>query len=330
MPYEGNLRRHLNHHHPGYDRQGDGAHQAPQPGGAAAKKIQSQVKPAAVDSDQLNWLLLRWLIGASLPPSAMEDRALLASLRFLNPGVKLWSGERAQLTASEVFSSMRDDVRASLENLSSKVSIALEFWTSSEQIFYMSVKGHWIDESWCLRRVLLGVPCIPHPCGGAEILHALLKVLRMFGIEKNVLACTLDCSRDASQPAGHAGHALREELDARKAAFCYIPCAAQTLNLIIQDGLKTLRPTLTKIREFVREMNASPELAQDFRQLTAAYQEGAWQLPLDASPRWTGDYAMLDIARRVRRRPSALPVRLGSPVLTRSRPRRRRPARWRS
>ncbi|CAA6661238.1 unnamed protein product [Spirodela intermedia] len=283
----GNLRRHLNHHHPGYDRQGEAAaQQTPQPGVVVMKKIQSQVKATTVDLDHLNWLLLRWLIGASFPPSTMEDKALLTSLRFLNPGVKLWSRERIHLMTSDVFRSMRDDVRASLENLNSKVSIALEFWTSSEQIFYMSVKGYWVDENWSLHKVLL------------DIFHALLKVLKMFNIEKNILACTLDNSRDASQPAIHACLALREELDARKATFCYIPCAAQTLNLIIEDGLKTLRPTLIKIREFVREMNASPEIAQDFRQLTAAYQEGTWQLPLDSSPHWTGDYAMLDIVRK--------------------------------
>uniref|UniRef100_A0A1D1YJQ2 Putative AC9 transposase n=1 Tax=Anthurium amnicola TaxID=1678845 RepID=A0A1D1YJQ2_9ARAE len=294
----GNLRRHLNHHHPGYDRQGDAGQQLQQSATAVTKKPQPQVKPATVDFDHVNLLLVKWLIGTSLPPSTIEDETLVNIFRFLNSSVKIWSIERMQSVTLDVFKSMRDDVRASLEHVSSKVSIALDFWTSCEQVVYMSVKGYWIDENWSLHKVLLGVSHIPYPCGGPEIFLALLKVLKLFNIEKRILSCTLDSSSDNSQPAIHACFALKEELDARKGPFCYIPCAAQTLNLIIEDGLKTLRPMLIRIREFVREMNASLEIAQDFKQMTAAYNEGSWKLPLDTSAHWTGDYAMLDIVRK--------------------------------
>ncbi|MQL84291.1 hypothetical protein Taro_016793 [Colocasia esculenta] len=294
----GNLRRHLNHHHPGYDRQGDATQQVSQPAAVVAKKPQPQVKPVPMDFDHLNLLAIKWLIGASLPPSMIEDEVLTNLFRFLNSSVKLWSRERVQSMTLDVFKSMREDVRASIEHINSKVSIALDFWTSCEQIFYMSVKAYWIDENWSLHKALLDVSPISYPCGGPEIFHNLLKTLKMFNVEKRILSCTLDSSLDNSQPAIHACLALKEELDARKVPFCYIPCAAQTLNLIIEDGLKTLRPMLTRVREFVREMNASSEIAQDFRQVAVAYQEGSWKFPLDTSPHWTGDYAMLDIVRK--------------------------------
>ncbi|KAJ6976349.1 hypothetical protein NC653_028463 [Populus alba x Populus x berolinensis] len=45
---------------------------------------------------------------------------------------------------------------ATLEKVSSKVSIILDFWSSYEQIFYMSVTCQWIDENWSFQQVLLG------------------------------------------------------------------------------------------------------------------------------------------------------------------------------
>ncbi|CAD5177740.1 unnamed protein product [Musa acuminata subsp. malaccensis] len=287
----GNLGRHLSHRHPGYDRLGDAGQQVQQ-AVVTSKKPQPQVKPST-DLDHLNWLLLKWLTGTSVPPT-FEDEMLLNSFRFLNPSVRIWPKEKVQAVTLEVFRSMREDVKASLQNVNSKVSLALDFWTSYEQIFYMSVKCQWIDDNWSLHKVLLDICHIPYPCTGSDILTATTKVLTMFNIDRKILCCTNDNSPQAVQ----ACHALKEELHAHSLPFFYIPCAARTLNLIIEDGLRTPKPILSKIREFVLEVNSCPDIAEDFKQMMALCQEGSWKFPLDSSTSWSGDYAMLDIVRK--------------------------------
>ncbi|PIA63482.1 hypothetical protein AQUCO_00201079v1 [Aquilegia coerulea] len=294
----GNLGRHLSHRHPGYDKVSDvitNGNPAQQPT-TVIKKHQSPARPVSVDLDHLNWLLLKWLIGASHPPGTLEEEGLANSFKFANSLVKIWSTERFQAVILEVYKSMREDVRTSLEQVKSKISITLDFWTSYEQVFYMSVTGHWIDENWILHKVLLDICHIPYPCGGADIYHMLLKVLKMYNIENRILCCTHDNSQNAFQ----ACHTLnKEDLDGRKTgSLCYIPCAARTLNLIIEDGLRTAKPVISKIREFALVMNTSAEISEDFRQITAAYQEGSWKFPIDASNRWSGSYTMLDIMRK--------------------------------
>ncbi|XP_040997178.1 zinc finger BED domain-containing protein DAYSLEEPER-like [Juglans microcarpa x Juglans regia] len=292
----GNLGRHLSNRHPGYDKSGGDAvsNSAPLPI-AVSKKSQPQGKVPQVDYDHLNWLLIKWLIVASLPPSTLEEKWLANSYKFLNASIQLWPGEKYKAVFREVFRSMQEDVRASLEHISSKFSITLDFWTSYEQIYYMSVTCQWIDENWSFQKVLLDICHIPHPCGDAEIYHSLVKVIKMYNIENRVLSCT----HDNSQSAMHACHTLKEHLDGQKIGpFCYIPCAARTLNLIIDDGLRTTKSVISKIREFVLELNASSEMSEDFIQLTTAYQEGSWKPPLDASARWSGNYQMLDIVRK--------------------------------
>ncbi|RZC74786.1 hypothetical protein C5167_050268 [Papaver somniferum] len=219
----GNLGRHLNHRHPGYDTVSSSS---PQPITTVSKAAPSQVKNSStVDFDHVNWLLLRWLICNSIPPSIFEDTWLSNSFKFAN-SVQLWSVERFQTVIVEIFRSMRDD---------------------------------------------------------------------MYSIENRILSCTHDNSSNAI----HACHTLQEDLDAQKSvAFCFIPCAARTLNLIIEDGLQTAKPVISKIREFVLEMNTSVEISSDFNHTTSAYQEGSWKFPIDASTRWSGNYTMLDIVRR--------------------------------
>ncbi|GMY15393.1 putative ac transposase [Fagus crenata] len=292
----GNLGRHLSNRHPGYDKSGDAvSNSIPQPTTTVIKKSQPQGKVPHLDYDHLNWVLFKWLIVASLPPSTLEEKWLANSYKFLNPSIQLWSGESYKEVFRDVFRNMQEDVRASLDQVSSKVSITLDFWTSYEQIYYMSVTCQWIDENWSFQKMLLDICHIPQPCGGAEIYQSLVKVLKMYNIENRVLSCT----HDNSQTAVHACHTLKEDLDGQKVGpFCYIPCAARTLNLIIDDGLRTTKPVISKIREFVLELNASFEMHTDFIQLTTAYQEGSWKFPLDASARWSGNYQMLDIVRK--------------------------------
>lgn len=292
----GNLGRHLSNRHPGYDKSGDAvSNSAPHPITVVKKSQPQQGKAPPVDYDHLNWLLIKWLIVASLPPSTLEESWLANSFKFLNPSVQLWPGEKYKAVFREVFRSMQEDVRASLDQVSSKFSITLDFWTSYEHIYYMSITCHWIDENWSFQKVLLDICHISHPCGDAEVYNCLVKVLKAYNIENRVLSCT----HDNSQSAMHACHTLKEDLDGQKVGpFCYIPCAARTLNLIIDDGLRTTKSVISKIREFVLELNASLEMSEDFIQLTTAYQEGSWKFPLDASARWSGNYQMLDIVRK--------------------------------
>ncbi|KAG8387981.1 hypothetical protein BUALT_Bualt02G0077600 [Buddleja alternifolia] len=291
----GNLGRHLSNRHPGYDKIGDSANSPAQQPVTVAKKPQTQVKSSPVELDHLNWLLIKWLIVASLPTSTLTEKWLTNSFKFLNPSAELWPGEKFQTVLREVFRSMKESVRLIVEQISSKVSVTLDFWTSYEQILYMSVTCQWIDENWSFQKFLLDICHIPSPCGGSEVYYALLKVLRLYNLETKILSCTHDNSPNAL----HACETLKDEMDSQKvSAFCYIPCAAHTLNSVINDGLRTTKSVILKIREFVLELNSSSEISEDFVQFTTAYHEGNWEFPLDASARWSGSYQMLDIARK--------------------------------
>lgn len=253
-------------------------------------------KASQVDYDHLNWIIINWLTTASLPPETLGEKWLGNSFKFLNPSIQLWPAEKYKAVLHGVFRSMREDVRMALEQVSSKVSIALDCWTSYDQLLYMSVTCQWIDENWSFQRVLLDICRIPYPFGDTEIYHSLIGVFKLYNIDSKVLSCT----HDNSQNAIHACQSLKEDLDGQKVEpFFYLPCAARILNLITDDGLRTTKPVISKIREFALELNSSMEISEEFNQLTTAYQESSLRLPLDTSARWSGNYQMLDIVCKV-------------------------------
>ncbi|CAH9088354.1 unnamed protein product, partial [Cuscuta europaea] len=288
----GNLGRHLSNRHPGYDKAAVFVGSAASELVTVAKKPQSQAKSPQLEFDHLNWLLIRWLVSVSLPPHAVGDKWLVNSLKLISPSSQLWSGEKFQMVIQEIYRSMREDLRLILDQISSKISIALVFWTSYEQIPYMSVTCQWIDENWLFQKVLLDVSRISCPCGGPEIHHALMKVLKLYNIENRVLHLTYDTTE-------HACHTLKDDMDIQKMnQYCYLPCAAHALNSIVSDGLRCTKSILSKVREFVLQANTSSKIMEEFVHFCHAYREGSWKNPLDASHRWSGNYQMLDIAHK--------------------------------
>ncbi|GAB4860942.1 hypothetical protein Ancab_040055 [Ancistrocladus abbreviatus] len=292
----GNLGRHLSSRHPGYDKSENVVTSTvPQHSAIVIKKPHPDAKVPKLDLDHLNWLLIKWLALASLPPTTLEEKWLMNSFKFLNPLIQIWSTEKLHAVLFEVFRSMQEDVRTTLDQVSSKVAIALEFWTSYEQISYMSITCQWIDDNWSFQKVLLDICHIPYPSQGPQIYQCVVKVLKMYNIDNKALACTHDNSHNAM----HACHKLKEDVDAHKLGpFFYIPCAAHTLNAIIEDGLRETKSIISKVKEFVMQMNVSLEISEDFTQFTATYQEGSWKFPLDVSACWSGHYQMLDIIRK--------------------------------
>lgn len=253
----------------------------------ATKKLQSQTKGPHVDLDNLNWLLIKWLIGGSLPLLTVDDESLTNCLKFLNPSIKIWPMDHVHTIIYDVFRSMQDDIKRNLEHVNSKFSIALDFWASYDQVYYMSVTAHWIDDNWVPQKVLLDISRTAY--GVMDVDHNLLKILKVFDIESRILSCTIDSNQGK----------MKDDLDVRKLSFFFIPCAARMLDLIINDALKLVKPIMSRIREFVLELNASSDMAEYFRQIIADYEDDSCQLPLNASARWSGDYTILDLVRKV-------------------------------
>jgi hypothetical protein len=224
---------------------------------------------------------------------------LIDSCKYLSSSVRLWPKEKVQEITLEVFRSMKEDVKASLQCISSRLSVTLDFWTSYEKILYMSVRCHWIDENWVSQKVLLDVCRIPYKCTGSEIFQVLMDVLVTYNIDSRVLACT----HNNSQHSIFACKELEQELKSRELHFCYIPCAARTLKVIIEAGLENVELILSKIREFILQINSNQEMMENFKHWTEVYHEGSWKLPFDHSANWNCDYNMLDVVKKVLQNP---------------------------
>jgi hypothetical protein len=72
-------------------------------------------------------------------------------------------------------------------------------------------------------------------------------------------------------------------------------CIAHIINLVVQDGLKEMNMSITRVRGAVKYVKQTPKRLQKFKECVAMEKiNSKTLLCLDVSTRWNSTYLMLD------------------------------------
>ncbi|KAF7839307.1 zinc finger BED domain-containing protein RICESLEEPER 2-like [Senna tora] len=161
---------------------------------------------------------------------------------------------------------------------------------------YLVLTAHFIDIDWKLhKRTLNFCPIENHR--GETIGKAIESCLIEWGIEK-VFTITVDnaSSNDVvvsylrGKINGWNGSVLRGD-------YLHVRCVAHILNLVVNDGLKYMHESITKIRNAVRYVRASPARMKKFKECVEKEKiQSTSMVQLDVPTRWNSTYLMLDSA----------------------------------
>ncbi|KAI4328613.1 hypothetical protein L6164_020951 [Bauhinia variegata] len=177
-----------------------------------------------------------------------------------------------------------------------RACLTTDCWTSIQNISYMYLTIHFIDERWRLQKRILNFSQIDNHKG--EIIGKEIdRCLREWGIE-NTFTITVDNASSNDVVISY----LRRKLKNWNRLVCegeymHMRCAAHILNLIVNDGLKDLNPSIVAIRNAIRYVRSSPQRLQKFKQAAHAKKisNGA-SLCFDVPTRWNSTYIMLEQA----------------------------------
>lgn len=180
-----------------------------------------------------------------------------------------------------------------------RVCLTTDIWTSKQNISYMVVTGHWVDEIFELHKVVLNFfNILDHT--GDTIATKLEDCMSEWGIEK-ILTITVD---NAS-----ANDVAMREIRRRLLGYgnpnsllndgnnMQMRCVAHILNLLVNDGLKTMQDSIENIREavrFVRKSDKRKELLKKHAERVKIESKGF--VILDLPTRWNSTFLMLTSA----------------------------------
>ena len=202
-----------------------------------------------------------------------------------------------------------------------RINLTLDAWTASNKIPFLAITAHWMNTDFELVSTLIGFERLQGSHTAENMTIAIMKVLRMYGIEDHINCITTD---NAS-----VNDAIFNELEFQLASWSrrdgQIRCLAHVLNLAAQTVLTTLKSeareaevvlegweagsgndeigpagTLSRLRRIIAKIRSSTTLWEALKMEAQAIKL-EWLAPvLDVRVRWNSTYKMIERALELR------------------------------
>lgn len=225
--------------------------------------------------------VLKMIVKEYYPFSIVEDREFVKLLNLLNPGYTLPSRKTLSKSLLPImYNEIHDKVKQEIKDHAKYVSITTDSWTSIKNENYIAVTCHFINNECELKSYLLSCFKNSESHTSENLKNDLLAVIKKWGLENNIAACTTDNAHNIVNAVSLCG-------------WRHVGCFAHSLNLAVQNALKSISETRDKVRGIVGHFKRSPQAAEKLR----AMQEQLGLTPplmliQDVVTRWNSTYEM--------------------------------------
>lgn len=225
--------------------------------------------------------VLKMIVKEYYPFSIVEDKEFVKLLKMLNPGYDLPSRKSLSTSLlSVLYNETYDKVMSDIAANGNFVSITTDGWTSIKNEGYIAVTTHFIDNNCELKSYLLSCFMYSESHTSDNLKNELLRVIKEWGLENKVSACTSDNASNISKA-----------IDLSK--WRHVWCFAHSLNLAVQKAIKEIQEVKEKVSGIVRHFKKSSTAAG---KLKSIQEQLGYSPPLvliqDVVTRWNSTFEM--------------------------------------
>ncbi|KAF7143020.1 hypothetical protein RHSIM_Rhsim05G0158300 [Rhododendron simsii] len=193
---------------------------------------------------------------------------------------------------------IKDYERGKLKKLlkGRRICLTTDTWTSIQNLNYMCLTAHFIDDDWKLQKRILNF-CQIEDHKGATIGKKIESLLLEWNVD-GIFTMTVD---NASSNGTAIEYLKRKTLDWKRTVlgheYMHMRCCAHILNLIVVEGLKDMSESILRVRDVVRYVRSSPQRMETFKKCVEKEKIKSKQtVCLDVCTRWNSTYLMLEVA----------------------------------
>lgn len=150
------------------------------------------------------------------------------------------------------------------------------------------------DKEWNLNKRIICFKMIEHPHTGESLAIHISEELLAWRIHRKIFSLSLDNATNNDVDARLLPDFLM--IDSVIFEYFHVRCCAHIFNLIVQDGLSILSPSIDKITEIVRSMNSSNIRHEIWVRCCEELGLRKKIIDNDVSHRWNSTYERLHVA----------------------------------
>jgi hypothetical protein len=243
----------------------------------------------------------RMIVCHNYPFNMAEHYYTRVFITRLQPFFKL--GHRTSVTEDchKLYELEKSKLYEIINANASRVSITSVLWTSTEMSCYMSMTAHYIDSDWKLHKKIIGFVHIEGHHNGENVGHELIKRLYYWNLDKKLFSFVLDnISVNDVVVRNLLAALLPKKVLHLNGDLFHVRCAAHILNLIVQDGLKSIQSVIKNVRETVKYVKVSTLRKEKFRFYANQVNAPNISLVSNTPMRWNSTYNILETAQKFR------------------------------
>lgn len=259
----------------------------------------SAIRSSAFSHERFCELITEAVVKHDLPFSFVEYEGIRTVFDYISPELHLPCRNTVKSHIMRMYESEKLKMQEFLSRVKGRMCLTSDLWSSHTTDGYLALTAHFLDSEWNLHKKILNFCHMPPPHTGNALAEKINSLLCDWGIDKNLFSITLD---NASANDSFV-EKLKTQLNYRgllllSGKFFHVRCCAHILNLIVQDGLKTIDDSVVKVRDSVKYIKGS--MTRKHRFLECVEQVGLTKnkraLRQDVSTRWNSTFLMLDSA----------------------------------
>ncbi|GAU51333.1 hypothetical protein TSUD_412800 [Trifolium subterraneum] len=199
----------------------------------------------------------------------VEGEGFKLMCRQLQPLLTVPSRRTVARDCFKLFVDEKVRLKAYFKSDCSRVALTTDCWTSVQNLSYMTLTAHFINNDWKYEKRILSFCSVPNHKGDTIVVAYLKKRISNMG--------------------GLMGDG----------SFFHLRCCAHILNLVVGDGLKQNELSISSVRNVVRFVRSSSQRSTKFKECIEFARINCKKLLcLDVQTRWNSAYLMLETAEK--------------------------------
>ncbi|CAK8565823.1 unnamed protein product [Lathyrus sativus] len=251
------------------------------------------------NQERIRLTLAKMIIIDELPFKYVENEGFNMFMKEAQPRFKIPSRVTVARDCLCLYFDEKEKLKSMLSANKQMVSLTTDTWTSIQNMNYMCVTAHYIDDEWNLKKSILSFGIIADH-KGETIGITLENCMKEWGI-KSICCVTVDnaSANNLAIDYLNRGVSFWNGCTLFNGEYLHMRCIAHILNLIIKEGIKDIDESVKRIRAACKFVKASPSRLATFKKCAEAVGVCSKALvTLDVETRWNSTYLMLNIAEK--------------------------------
>lgn len=239
--------------------------------------------------------LVKMIIGTDLPIPMVGRKVFREFLNSLQPRFRVPSCATLVHDILKLWDAERTKLKSVLSQHSGRVCLTIDKWTSCQDLSYMCLTSHFVDNNYILHKRILNF-CPIESCSGEVMAKTIELCLNGWGLS-HVLSLTAD-------------HVLPNDLGIQylkkrlmswnnlvlKGEYIHMHCCPHILNIIVKEGLSDIDDSILRISAAVKYIRSSPSILSKFEACVDDEEKIEYKglVCLDVEAKWNLIYEMLE------------------------------------